>query len=124
MVTLHLNSLLSLGFNSSWRPSSLTEFAQPFHGSMQTKLSASCCQSTPLEKTLSSKLTVTLWPLPASVSYIGLLTPVSRRMESALPSLRVSVIVSGAAGCSPLALSLQVAASMAKETLSSLVTPK
>ena len=87
---------------------------------MQTKLSASCCQSTPLVKTLSSKLTVTLWPLPESVKRIGLLTPVIRRMESALPSL----MVSGAAGCSPLALSLQVAASMSNATLSSLLAAK
>ena len=91
---------------------------------MQTKLSASCCQSTPLVKTLSSKLTVTLWPLPESVKRIGLLTPVIRRMESALPSLRVRVMVSGAAGCSPLALSLQVAASMSNATLSSLLAAK
>ena len=53
---------------------------------------------------------MTLWPLPASVNTMGLFTPVSSRMESALPVLRVSVMVSGAAGCSPLASSEQVAA--------------
>ena len=92
--------------------------AQPFHGSMQTKRSASCCHSTPLPKQLSSKATVTLWPLPESVKTMGLCTPVSRRMESALPGLRVRVICAGAAGCGSLASCEQVAARMSKRTLS------
>ena len=91
---------------------------------MQTNVSASCCHSTPLVNTLSSKATSTVWPLPESVRRIGLFTPVIRRMESAEPSLRVKGMVSGAAGCSPLAFSEQVAALMSKWTFSSLEAAK
>ena len=78
---------------------------------------ASCCQSTPLLK-LSSASTVTLWPLPLSVKLIGNSTPVIRRMVLSVPSLRVRVIFSGAAGCSPLAFSEQVLHRMSKSTFS------
>ena len=115
--------MASSGSSTSCLPSSLTLLAQPFQGSMQTKLSASCCQSTPLVK-LSSASTVTLWPLPRSVKTMGNSTPVSRRMELSAPSLRVRVIFSGAAGWSPLASSEQVAQWMSKSTFSSLLATK
>ena len=100
-------------------PSSLTLLAQPFQGSMQTKLSASCCQSTPLVEGL-----VGVHRHLVAVALVGeahgeLHAGQSRRMELSAPSLRVRVIFSGAAGCSPLAFSEQVARWMSKSTFSS-----
>ena len=119
MVMLQSAVMASSGSSTSCLPSSLTLLAQPFHGSMHTKLSASCCHSTAWSK-LSSASTVTLWPLPLSVRVMGNCTPVSRRTLLSAPSLRVRVIFSGAAGCSPLALSEQVAHLISKSTFSSL----
>ena len=123
MVMLHSLVMASSGSSTSCLPSSFTLLAQPFQGSMQTKFSASCCHSTPLPK-VSSASTVTLWPLPLSVKVMGNCTPVIRRMVLSAPSLRVRVIFSGAAGCSPLAFSEQVAHLMSKSTFSSLEAMK
>ena len=91
---------------------------------MQTKLSALCCQRMALPNLVSSKATVTLWPLPESESTIGLLTPVNRRVESGRAGGLGQRDLRGGGRLRAVGLSEQVAAVMSKRTFSSALVAK